>query len=126
MKPLPLLDALLTPADLRKLSFAELGTLAEEMRHRIKETVSAHGGHLASNLGTIELTIALHRTFDFTSDRILWDVGHQAYPHKLLTGRAKISIPIVSRAACLVFLIRKKARSTSPRLGTVRPRFRPA
>ncbi len=85
----PLLDSLLAPADLRKLSLPELTTLAAEMRQRIKETVSAHGGHLASNLGTIELTIALHRVFDFTSDRILWDVGHQAYPHKLLTGRAR-------------------------------------
>ncbi len=84
-----LLDALIAPADLRKLSATELATLAEEMRQRIKETVSQHGGHLASNLGTIELTLALHRVFDFTSDRILWDVGHQAYPHKLLTGRAK-------------------------------------
>ena len=89
MPGLPLLDALLAPADLRKLSLVELTQLAGEMRQRIKETVSAHGGHLASNLGTVELTIALHRVFDFTSDRILWDVGHQAYPHKLLTGRAK-------------------------------------
>ncbi|MCK6487776.1 MAG: 1-deoxy-D-xylulose-5-phosphate synthase [Planctomycetes bacterium] len=89
MKPLPLLDAILSPADVRKLAPAELARLAEEMRHRIKEVVSEHGGHLASNLGTIELTIALHRVFDFTSDRVLWDVGHQAYPHKLLTGRAR-------------------------------------
>ncbi len=88
MKPLPLLDKILAPADLRRLSAEELAQLADEMRHRIKETVSTHGGHLASNLGTIELTLALHRVFDFTSDRILWDVGHQAYPHKLLTGRA--------------------------------------
>ena len=83
------LDSLLAPADLRKLTLAELATLADEMRLRIKETVSRHGGHLASNLGTVELTIALHRVFDFTSDRVLWDVGHQAYPHKLLTGRAQ-------------------------------------
>jgi 1-deoxy-D-xylulose-5-phosphate synthase len=86
--PAPLLDALLSPADLRKLGRDQLATLAEEIRLRIKEVVSAHGGHLASNLGTVELTIALHRAFDFTSDRLLWDVGHQAYPHKLLTGRA--------------------------------------
>ena len=62
---------------------------AEEMRHRIKEVVSANGGHLSSNLGTVELTLALHRVFDFATDRLLWDVGHQAYPHKLLTGRAR-------------------------------------
>ncbi len=89
MKPLPLLDGLLSPADLRTFTVPQLAQLAEEMRHRIKETVSNHGGHLSSNLGTIELTIALHRVFDFSSDRLLWDVGHQAYPHKLLTGRAR-------------------------------------
>lgn len=88
MKPLPLLDHLLSPADLRKMTAAQLKQLAEEIRHRIKETVSTHGGHLASNLGTVELTLALHRVFDFSSDRLLWDVGHQAYPHKLVTGRA--------------------------------------
>ncbi len=86
--PALLLDALISPADLRKLSRDELVQLAGEMRLRMKEVVSEHGGHLASNLGTVELTIALHRVFDFTSDRLLWDVGHQAYPHKLLTGRA--------------------------------------
>jgi 1-deoxy-D-xylulose-5-phosphate synthase len=86
--PAPLLDALISPADLRKLSRDEIAQLAGEIRLRIKEVVSAHGGHLASNLGTVELTIALHRVFDFSSDRLLWDVGHQAYPHKLLTGRA--------------------------------------
>jgi 1-deoxy-D-xylulose-5-phosphate synthase len=88
MTPLPLLDGLLAPADLRRMDAAKLGQLAEEMRYRIKEVVSANGGHLASNLGTVELTLALHRVFDFASDRLLWDVGHQAYPHKLLTGRA--------------------------------------
>ena len=88
MTPAPLLDALISPADLRKLSRDELALLASEIRTRIKEVVSEHGGHLASNLGTVELTIALHRVFDFSSDRLLWDVGHQAYPHKLLTGRA--------------------------------------
>jgi 1-deoxy-D-xylulose-5-phosphate synthase len=90
MKPLPLLDSLISPADLRRFTAVELAQLAEEMRHRIKETVSQHGGHLSSNLGTIELTVALHRVFDFSSDRLLWDVGHQAYPHKLLTGRAGV------------------------------------
>ncbi|MHC5067137.1 MAG: 1-deoxy-D-xylulose-5-phosphate synthase [Planctomycetota bacterium] len=88
MKPLPHLDALTGPADLRNLDDAQLQQLADEIRYRIKETVSNSGGHLASNLGVVELTLALHRTFDFTVDRLLWDVGHQAYPHKLLTGRA--------------------------------------
>lgn len=81
------LDRIQTPADLRELSVAELNTLAEEIRRRIIEVVSHNGGHLASNLGIAELTIAMHRVFDFSRDRLLWDVGHQAYVHKLLTGR---------------------------------------
>lgn len=87
--PKPLLDGLLSPGDLGKFSPDQLKALAEEIRFRIKETVSQSGGHLASNLGVVELTLALHRVFDFSSDRLLWDVGHQAYVHKLLTGRAK-------------------------------------
>jgi 1-deoxy-D-xylulose-5-phosphate synthase len=90
MKPLPLLDGLISPADLRKFTADELKRIADEIRQRIKETTSRHGGHLASNLGTVELTLALHRVFDFSSDRLLWDVGHQAYPHKLITGRAAV------------------------------------
>lgn len=73
--------------DLRALPEAELDNLAAEIRQRIIEVVSAGGGHLASNLGVTELTIALHRVFEFSTDRLLWDVGHQCYPHKLLTGR---------------------------------------
>ncbi|MDA3960226.1 MAG: 1-deoxy-D-xylulose-5-phosphate synthase [Planctomycetota bacterium] len=88
MKPLPLLDNLRSPADLRRFDDTQLDQLADEIRFRIKETVSATGGHLASNMGVVELTVALHRVFDFSADRLLWDVGHQAYPHKLLTGRA--------------------------------------
>lgn len=88
MKPLPVLDKIAGPADLHGLTTDELTQLADDIRYRIKETVSASGGHLASNLGVVELTIALHRSFDFTRDRLLFDVGHQAYPHKLLTGRA--------------------------------------
>jgi len=74
--------------DLQRLSIAELEQLAAEIRQRIIEVVCKNGGHLASNLGVVELTIALHRTFDFRHDRLLWDVGHQCYVHKLLTGRA--------------------------------------
>jgi len=88
MKSLPLLDGLLSPGDLRKFTPEQLAQIADEIRYRIKETVSTHGGHLASNLGVVELTLALHRVFDFSSDRLLWDVGHQAYVHKLITGRA--------------------------------------
>src|SRR6202795_3413165 len=83
----PILDRIGTPADLRSLSEAELRTLAEEIRQFLVTTVSKTGGHLAPNLGVVELTLALHRVFDSPRDKILWDVGHQSYPHKLVTGR---------------------------------------
>ena len=83
----PLLPKIQSPRDLRKLSIDELPQLAQEIRHEICEQVSKTGGHLAPNLGVVELTIALHYVFDFSHDRLLFDVGHQCYPHKLLTGR---------------------------------------
>lgn len=82
-----LLSTIKSPADLRGLTNDQLVALAEEIRQRIIEVVGRNGGHLSGNLGVTELTIALHRTFDFSQDRLLWDVGHQCYPHKLLTGR---------------------------------------
>lgn len=82
------LNSIRTPADLRRLPAEQLATVANEMRGRILDVVSEHkGAHFGSNLGTIELTIALHRVFDTPRDQLIWDVGHQAYPHKLLTGR---------------------------------------
>ena len=90
---MPLLDSIDAPTDVRKLSVAQLDLLAQEMRERIFAAVSKNGGHLASNLGVVELTLALHYIYDFGpypagQDRLFWDVGHQSYPHKLLTGRA--------------------------------------
>ncbi|MHC4360062.1 MAG: 1-deoxy-D-xylulose-5-phosphate synthase [Planctomycetota bacterium] len=82
-----LLEHLNSPTDLKKLSIEDLGTLAEEMRDFIVRTVSKTGGHLSSNLGVVELTIAMHYVFDFKSDKLLWDVGHQCYSHKIITGR---------------------------------------
>jgi len=82
-----ILENLRSPADLKHLPLEELKRLAEEIRERIIDTVSKNGGHLASSLGVVELTIALHRTLDAPGDKIIWDVGHQAYAHKLLTGR---------------------------------------
>jgi 1-deoxy-D-xylulose-5-phosphate synthase len=82
-----LLTRINTPADLRRLSRDELPALATELREFVLQTVSQTGGHLGSNLGTVELTIALHYVFDTPSDRLVWDVGHQTYPHKVLTGR---------------------------------------
>ncbi len=84
-----LLQRIKSPADLRQLEVGQLGELAEEIRGLIKDTVSQTGGHLASNLGVVELTLALHYVFDFGRDRITWDVGHQCYVHKILTGRAE-------------------------------------
>ena len=83
-----LLERIESPADVRRLGRAELDTLADEIRHVIIQTVARNAGHLAPNLGVVELTIALHRVFDSPRDQIVWDVGHQSYPHKLLTGRA--------------------------------------
>ncbi|QYY32456.1 MULTISPECIES: 1-deoxy-D-xylulose-5-phosphate synthase [Cupriavidus] len=82
-----LLKKIDAPADLRKLDRRELRTLADELRAYVLESVSQTGGHLSSNLGTVELTIALHYVFHTPDDRVVWDVGHQSYPHKILTGR---------------------------------------
>jgi 1-deoxy-D-xylulose-5-phosphate synthase len=87
MKSYPLLSQIESPADLRRLSRTELEQLAGELRDHVLHSVSATGGHLSSNLGTVELTIALHYVFDTPRDRLVWDVGHQTYPHKILTGR---------------------------------------
>jgi 1-deoxy-D-xylulose-5-phosphate synthase len=84
-----LLSTIHSPADLKKLSLDQLAPLAQEMRELIMTTVGTNGGHLAPNLGTVEICLALHLVFDFPKDRLLWDVGHQCYPHKLITGRAK-------------------------------------
>jgi 1-deoxy-D-xylulose-5-phosphate synthase len=83
----PLLDAVATPADLRKLPDSSLPQLADELRRETIDAVSVTGGHLGAGLGVIELTVALHHVFDTPRDRLIWDVGHQAYPHKILTGR---------------------------------------
>lgn len=82
-----LLENIKSPSDVKKLDESQLPLLAEEVRDTIISTVSGNGGHLASNLGTVELTIAIHRVFNSPDDKIIWDVGHQVYTHKLLTGR---------------------------------------
>ena len=83
----PLLDTIESPADLRKLPRGQLRTLSDELRAYLLDSVSKTGGHLSSNLGTVELTVALHYVFNTPEDRLVWDVGHQTYPHKILTGR---------------------------------------
>ena len=87
MTSFPLLQTINDPADVRRLSRADLKQLASELRAFVIQSVSQTGGHLSSNLGTVELTVALHHVFHTPEDRLVWDVGHQTYPHKILTGR---------------------------------------
>ncbi len=82
-----LLESIQSPIDLRRLGRAQLPQIADELRQCVLDNVSQTGGHLSSNLGTVELTVALHYVFNTPEDRIVWDVGHQTYPHKILTGR---------------------------------------
>ena len=82
-----LLDRVSVPADLKALSDEQLRVLADELRRETIDAVSVTGGHLGAGLGVVELTVALHHVFDTPDDRLIWDVGHQAYPHKILTGR---------------------------------------
>jgi hypothetical protein len=84
---LSLLPTINSPADLRALPRQQLRTLADELRSYLLQSVAKTGGHLSSNLGTVELTVALHYVFNTPDDRVVWDVGHQTYPHKILTGR---------------------------------------
>src|SRR6476620_7883142 len=83
----PLLDTVQYPQDIRKLSKEQLPQLAEELRQEVISAVSVTGGHLGAGLGVVELTVAIHYVFDTPTDRLIWDVGHQAYPHKIVTGR---------------------------------------
>jgi 1-deoxy-D-xylulose-5-phosphate synthase len=83
----PLLDTVAVPADMKRLDKAQLRQFADELRHELVDAVSVSGGHFGSGLGVVELTVALHYVFNTPDDRIIWDVGHQAYPHKILTGR---------------------------------------
>src|SRR6187455_927456 len=83
-----LLDKVDSPADLKGLSRDDLRALSQEMRERLIDVCSRTGGHIGAGLGVVELTVALHAVFDTPHDRIVWDVGHQGYPHKYLTGRA--------------------------------------
>src|SRR6059036_2697504 len=85
--PTPILDTIHTPADLRRLDEKQLRQVADELRTETINAVAATGGHLGAGLGVVELTVALHYVFNTPHDRVIWDVGHQAYPHKILTGR---------------------------------------
>ncbi len=106
----PLLGAIESPADLRALPVEDLPLLAAELREFLVQTVSTRGGHFAAGLGTVELTIALHYVFNTPEDRLVWDVGHQAYPHKVLTGRRDQLFTIKQRDGLAPF----PTRSESP------------
>ena len=85
-----LLSKIKSPSDVKRVSENDVPRLCTEIREKLVETVSVNGGHLSPNLGVVELTVALHRSFNFPKDSIVWDVGHQSYTHKLLTGRYEI------------------------------------
>ena len=85
-----LLDKINYPSDLKQLDYNQLEELAKELREFLIESVSKTGGHLAAGLGAIELTIALHYIFNTPSDKLIWDIGHQCYPHKILTDRKSV------------------------------------
>src|SRR5579885_2201069 len=87
MSKTPLLDTIKTPEDLRKLKVEQVRQVADELRQETIDAVSVTGGHFGAGLGVVELTTAIHYVFDTPRDRLIWDVGHQAYPHKIVTGR---------------------------------------
>ena len=93
----PLLDRIHTPDDLKQLAAEQLPALVDELRQELIRVVSHTGGHLGAGLGVVELTVALHYLFDTPNDRLIWDVGHQAYPHKILTGRRERMLGALER-----------------------------
>ena len=105
----PLLDTIRNPADLRKLERRQLTDIATELREFIIESVAKTGGHFSSNLGTVELTVALHYVFDTPEDRLVWDVGHQTYAHKILTGRREGMAKLRSRGGVAGFPRREES-----------------
>ena len=127
------LEKINQPGDIRKIPHDQLPQLAEEIRQFLIEKLSMTGGHLASNLGVVELTMALHLAFDPAKDRLIWDVGHQSYTHKILTGRKEgftslrklggmSGFPKRSESSCDVFDTGHSSTSISAGLGIVRAR----
>jgi Deoxyxylulose-5-phosphate synthase len=106
----PLLDSISSPADMRQLSENQLGQLADELRLYLLYSVGCSGGHFGAGLGVVELTIALHYVFNTPTDRLVWDVGHQTYPHKVLTGRREELQNIRSRGGISGFPKRSESK----------------
>ena len=121
----PLLELINSPENLRSLDRRELPQLAEELRAFLIESVSRTGGHLSSNLGVVELTIALHYVFNTPDDRLVWDVGHQTYPHKILTGRRQAMKDLRKPGALPVFRGGQKVNTIPLVPATQAPRSRP-
>ena len=96
----PLLDKIAAIGDLRRVPESDLQRLATELRHETIRAVAKTGGHLGAGLGVVELTVALHYVFNTPDDRLIWDVGHQAYPHKILTGRRDRQMLDMGRIIC--------------------------
>ena len=119
-----LLDQIDSPSDLRALTRGELVQVAQEVRDTIISVITERGGHLASNLGVVEITLALHRVFDSPIDRIVWDTTNQCYAHKLVTGGATSSRTSAWRAGCPGSGSRAKAHTTLSRQGTQARAFR--
>src|SRR4051794_13532538 len=105
----PLLDVITSPTDLKQIPLAQLPALASEIRQELIDVVTSTGGHLGASLGAVELAIALHWVFDSPRDRIVWDVGHQAYVHKLLTGRRDRFLTIRQEGGLSGFLSRDES-----------------
>jgi hypothetical protein len=120
-----ILDGIAEPGDLRRLNEQDLRQVADELRAETISAVATTGGHLGAGLGVVELTVALHYVFDTPRDKLIWDVGHQAYPHKILTGR-RVSEPCGKPAACRVLPNVPKAFTTRSALPTHRRPSPPA
>ncbi len=117
-----LLEQITCPADLRRLDADDLALVCEEIREFIVDAVTTNGGHLGSNLGVVELTVALHRVFDSPRDIMLWDTGHQAYVHKILTGRADaVQLAAQERRASRATPAGPSPSTTGSRTATPRP-----
>ncbi len=120
----PLLDQVTEPSQLRALDKSQLPQFAHELRQEMIDIVSVTGGHLGAGLGVVELTIALHYVFNTPNDKIIWDVGHQAYPHKILTGRRdRMRTPAPGRRAFPVSPSAPRANTIRSAPHIPRPRF---
>jgi len=108
----PLLPGIVSPDDLRGMSLPQLEQLAVEIRDVLCNLIACRSAHFASNLGVVELCLALHQTFDFRKDRLIWDTGHQIYPHKLITGRYDEFQSIRTKGGLMGYPTRRRASTT--------------